>query len=130
MRKKWIEGEPGITLIAVGLAATMLSLAVFAVQDMMILIKGKFIGWSPLRDGWYVTCAGIAAIFSTFTAFIWRSGFPKILATLLSVSMASYVLERFVSIPTLWLRPVASCRVLLAMTIALLLWRFSSTTSD
>ncbi len=104
MRKKWPQSSPGMTLFAVGITATMLSLAVFALQDLAILITGKFARWSPLRDVGYVIGAGIAALFCAFTGFIWKSGFPKTLAALLSVSMASYVLERFLVTPTLWLR--------------------------
>src|SRR6266478_6165541 len=75
---------------------------------------------SPLRDVSYVICAGIAALFCALTAFIWKSGFPKIMAALMSVSMASHVLERVLATPTPWLRPVAFCRVLLSLSAVLL----------
>jgi len=70
MRKKWLESSPGMTLFAIGITATMLSLAVFALQDLTILITGKFAKWSPLRDVGYVIGAGIAALFCAFTGFI------------------------------------------------------------
>src|SRR5947208_9297238 len=54
---------------------------------------------SPRRDVGYVIGAGIATLFCAFTGFIWKSGFPKTLAALLSVSMASHVLERFLVTP-------------------------------
>src|SRR6267143_7203604 len=70
MRKKWLQSSPGMTLFAVGVTATMLSLAVFALQDLTILITGKFVRWSPLRD----------------VCMSWERGSPHFFAHLLPLS--------------------------------------------
>jgi hypothetical protein len=129
MRRDWLGTSTGINVVAIGVVAIMFSLAVFAVEDFSILLTGKPYALHGPRGSWYLLWAGIAAVFSAMTVFIWRPGLPRIVMALFSLSMASHILEQFVTLPTQQLKSVAACRILVSVALTLLVWRYRSTTT-
>jgi hypothetical protein len=110
MRRDFLRTSIGVQVVAIGIVAIVLSLQL-ALQDIWILITGKLVVLTGLRGAWYLICAGVAALFSAFTVFIWRPGFPRVVIGLFSVAMVSHIIEQFVSLPERPLRILALCRV-------------------
>lgn len=49
MKRDWLKTESGINIVAIGIAATMLSLTVFTVEDVSILPTGNLIAFGTPR---------------------------------------------------------------------------------
>jgi hypothetical protein len=130
MRRNWLWTSLGINVVAIGLFAIAVSLIVFTVQDLAILVTGKPYVLHGVRGIWYLLCATIAALFSVMTIFIWRLRLPRIVIGLFSISMASHILEQFVALPADKLKVLALFRLLVAMALTLLVWRYGSTTTS
>jgi uncharacterized protein YjeT (DUF2065 family) len=128
MRRDWLQTSIGVNVVAIGLVAIMLSLSLFTLQDCWILFSGEPYVLHGLSGTWYLLWAGIAALFSLATVFIWRPGPHRIVIALFSISMASHVLEQFVSLPAQQLRLVATCRIIVAGALILLFLRYRSIT--
>ena len=128
MKQGWLESSTGVNVIAIGLVAIMFSLVLFTVQDLWILVIGTPFALHGLRGGWYLFWAAIATVFSATTVFIWRPGLPRIVIGLFSISMASHILEQFVSLPAQQLRLAAACRIIVAGAVILLFLRYRSAT--
>ena len=125
MRHDWLNTEFGITVVAIGLVAILFSGIIFTLQDISILLTGKFLfTLGTLRDIWYLLIATLAALFSALCVLIWRPGLPRIVIGLFSVSMASHVVEQFVFLPTPQMKAVAVCRLGVASGLILLFLRY------
>jgi uncharacterized protein YjeT (DUF2065 family) len=77
---------------------------------------------------WYLLWAAIAALFSAVTVFIWRPGLHRTVIALFSISMASHILEQFISLSAQQLRLAATCRIIVAGAVILLFLRYRSAT--
>src|SRR5882762_3513157 len=127
MSRDWLRTSTGVNVVAIGLVAIIFSLVLFTIQDLWILFSGKLVALHGLRGMWYLLWAAIAAVFSVMTAFIWRPGLPRIVIALFSISMASRVLEQFVTLPAQQLKLTAVCRIAVAAALILLLSRYRPT---
>ena len=104
----------------------MISLVAFTFVDCAILFTGKPYIFHTVDRPYYLLAASIATFFSALTVFIWRSGWPRILIALFGFSMASHVALQFVSLRPHPLEFVASCRVLIAISVISLVFRYRS----
>src|SRR5260370_3432209 len=130
MRQDWLTTSTGINVVAIGLAAILFSLVLFAFQDFLILLTGKPCALHGLKGSWYLLGAAIAAVFSAMTIFIWRPGLPRIVIALFSISMASHILEQFFTLPAQQLKSLAACRIFVSAALMFLLSRYRSTTTS
>ena len=128
MSRNWLQTSTGLNVVAVGLVAIVYSLLLFTIQDCWILLRGEPYVLHGLRGIWYLLWAAIAAMFSAATVFIWRSGLQRIVVALFSISMASHIVEQFVSFPGQQLRLAATCRIIVAGALILLFLRYRSAT--
>lgn len=129
MRRDWLQTPTGVNVVAVGLVAIVFSLMLFTVQDCWILFRGEPYLLHGLRGMWYLLWAAIAVLFSVATVFIWRPGLHRIVIALFSISMASHILEQFVSLPAQQLKLFATCRIIVAGALILLVLRYRSVTT-
>ena len=128
MRRDWLQTSIGVNVVAVGLIAIVFSLMLFTVQDCWILFRGEPYALHRLSGIWYLLWAAIAALFSAVTVFMWRPGLHRTVIALFSISMASHILEQFVSLPAQQLRLAATCRIIVAGAVILLFLRYRSAT--
>jgi hypothetical protein len=126
MRRGWLGTATGLNVVAIGIVASALSLVMFTIQDLLTLLTGKFAAFHGPKGIWYVLLAILAALFSAMTVFVFRPGLPRFLAALLSITMASHVLEQFVALPTQQLKLAALCRSFVVAIVILQLWRSRS----
>ena len=125
MRQDWLKTKFGINVVAIGLVAIVFSGIIFTLQDISILLTGKFLfTLGTLRDIWYLLIATLAALFSALSVLIWRPGLHRIVIGLFSVSMASHVIEQFVFLPTPQMKGVAVCRIGVALGLIFLFLRY------
>ena len=110
----WLGTPTAEWMLAIGVIAIALSLFAFTVQDVSTLVTGRLYTFALLRSIWYLLWAGLATLFSAACVFILRPALPKLVMTLFSVSMASHILERFVSVPAPQLRLIALCRLVVS----------------
>ncbi len=129
MRQHWLQTSTGVNVIAIGLVAIVFSLMLFIVQDCWILFRGEPYALHGLRGVWYLLWAAIAAVFSAITVFIWRPGLHRTVIALFSISMASHIVEQFISLPARQLRLAATCRIIGSAALILLFLRYRSTTT-
>ena len=126
MRRDWLGTSTGLNIVAAGLVASMLSLGMFTIQDLSTLLTGKFTAFHGSKGQWYVLLAVVAALFSALSVFVFRPGLPRFMAALFSVSMASHVLEQYVSLPSKELKLAALSRVFVAAAVIFSVWRYGS----
>src|SRR5271156_4810847 len=126
MRRGWLGTATGLNVVAIGIVASALSLVMFTIQDLLTLLTGKFAAFHGPKGIWYVLLAILAALFSAMNVFFFRRGLPRFLAALLSITMASHVLEQFVALPTQQLKLAALCRSFVIAIVILQLWRSRS----
>jgi hypothetical protein len=113
----------GLNVVAIGIVASALSLVMFTIQDLLTLLTGKFVAFHGPKGIWYVVLAILAALFCAMNVFVLRPGLPRFLAVLLSITMASHVLEQFVALPAQQLKLAAICRSFVVAVVILLFWR-------
>lgn len=128
MKRAWLKTEIGINVVAIRLVAIMYSLFLFTLQDISILLTGKFVVITGLYGFWYVLLATVAALFSTLTVFVWRPGLPRIVIGLFSVSMVSHIIQQFVILSASQVKIVAVCRMGIALGPVLLFLQYSRAT--
>lgn len=128
MKHYWLKSEMGENVVAIGLVAIMFSLALFTLQDLSILLTGKFVALRGLYGIWYMLLATVSALFSARTVFVWRPGFPRIVIGLFSISMVSHVIEQFVVLSASQMKVVAVCRIGVALALILLFVQYIRTT--
>jgi len=126
MRRGWLGTSIGLNVVAIGIVASTLSVVMFTIQDLLTLLTGKFAAFHGPKGIWYVALAVLAALFCAMNVFVLRPGLPRFLAALLSITMASHVLEQFVALPTQQLKLAAICRSFVLAVVILLFWRFRS----
>jgi hypothetical protein len=126
MRRGWLGTAAGPNVVAIGIVASALSLVMFTIQDLLTLLTGEFAAFHGPKGIWYVLLATLAALFSAMNVFVFRPGLPRFLAALLSITMASHVLEQFVALPTQQLKLAALCRSFVVAIVILQLWRSRS----
>lgn len=112
-------------VVAIGIVAATVSLAVFATLDVWVLISGhKTLLSHSISGVWYLSLATLAALFSAFTVFIWRPLVPRVAVALFSAAIASQVLDQFVTLPAQCLRVIAGCRICVSTGVFLLFLRY------
>ena len=124
MKRNWLNSETGITIIAIGIATTMLSLAVFMVEDVSILFRGSLFPFRTPRIVFYSFAAALAALFCAFSVFISRPGLARIIIGSLAVSMASHATEHLVPIPPTPLKIIAAFRIVVSLAVIIPILRF------
>ena len=127
MKHDWLKSEMGLNVVAIGLVAIMFSLVLFTLQDVSILLTGKFVALPGLYGIGSVPLATVATLFSALTVFVWRPGFPRIVIGLFSIAMVSHIIEQFVILPALQMKVVAVCRIGIALGLILLFMQYSRT---
>jgi hypothetical protein len=128
VRKDWLTTLTAENVVAVGIYAITFSIALFTVEDIWILLTGKLATLLHGPMGWWALLwAALATMFSAITVFVWRPVVPRIVMTLFSMSMASYILEQFVAFNAQQLKLAALCRISVAVALVLLVWRDRST---
>lgn len=124
MKRDWLKSEIGIDIVAIGIAATVLSLAVFTIEDVSILFTGNLIAFRAPRIAFYSLAAALAALFWGVTIFISRPGLPRIVIGLLSISMASHAVEHLVSMPPTQMKIIAASRIVVSLLVIIPVLRF------
>jgi|HubBroStandDraft_4_1064222.scaffolds.fasta_scaffold611994_1 hypothetical protein len=124
MKQDWLNNKTGINIVAIGIVATMLSLAVFTVEDVSILFTGKLVALRTPRLAFFSLVAALAALFCGLTIFTSRPGLPRIVIGLLAVSMASHAIEHLLSIPPTPLKVIAATRIAVSMLVIIPILRF------
>jgi len=89
-----------------------------------ILIYGKPYGLvaGPMGD-WSLVWPAFVYSFGFAFIFVSRSGWPRIALALTSASIASYISEQLVAFPPVVLTLVASCRLLFALVLFVVVFR-------
>ena len=126
MKQDWLNSKLGINIVAIGIVATILSLAVFTVEDISILFTGNPFAFRTPRLAFYSLAAAVAALFCGLTIFISRAGLPRIIITLLAVSMASHATEHLFAIPPTPLKIIAALRIVISLLVIIPILRFRS----
>jgi hypothetical protein len=131
VRKDWLTTSTSENVVAVGIYATMFSVAVFTLEDIWILFTGKLASLLHGPSGWWALLwAALATMFSAISVFVWRPVVPRIVMTLFSMSMASHILEQFVAFSAQQLKLAALCRISVAVALVGLVWRVRPTHSS
>ena len=125
MKQDWLSSKTGINIVAIGIAATMLSLAVFTIEDVSILFTGNLFPFRTPRIVFYSLAAAVAALFCALTIFISRPGPSRIIIGLLGVTMASHAVEHLLSIPPTPLKVIAAIRIVVSLAVIIPVLRFS-----
>ncbi len=118
MRKDWFESSRVTTFIAVGIVATLVSLAAFTVQDCGLLLFGISDGMWVSQKIWYTLLAAVGVLFGLFTLYVWSPVFPRIILGIVTASLASQVAQSFNALPTPLLRGIAICRICISLIVA------------
>lgn len=126
MKRDWLNSKVGINIVAIGIVATMLSLAVFMIEDVSILLTGNLFAFRTPRLAFYSLAAALAALFCGLTIFISRPGLPRIIIGLLAVSMASHATEHLVPMPPTSLKVIAVFRIAISLLVIIPILRFRS----
>jgi hypothetical protein len=126
MKQGWLNSKIGINIVAIGIVATMLSLAVFTVEDVAILFTGNLFAFRTPRLAFYSLAAAVAALFCGLTIFIFRPGLPRIIISLLAVSMASHATEHLVPIASTPLKVIAALRIVVSLLVIVPILHFRS----
>jgi flagellar biosynthesis protein FlhB len=129
MRQDWLATSKGVNAVAVGIYAIMLSLVVFALEDTSTLLTGRLDSFFGPSGLWALSWAAIAAVFSAIMVFIWRPVLPRIVMALVSVSMASHILEQLVVFSIQQLKLAALCRIFVGVAPVVLVLHYRSTTA-
>src|SRR5882724_7284031 len=116
MQNDWFGSSAVINFVALGIVATLVCLTVFTFQDCWFLF-GHFHAMPPTSRLWYTALASVATLFGIFTFIVWRWVLPRITIALVSVSMASQVVQSFGALPSQWLRTIAFCRVCISIAV-------------
>lgn len=126
MKQDWLKSEIGINIVAIGIAATMISLMVFTVEDVSILLTGNLFAFRTFRIAFYSLTAALATLFCGLTIFIVRPGLPRIVIGLLALSMASHAIEHFVAMPATPMKVIAAFRIVVSLLVIIPVLRFGS----
>ena len=124
MKQTWLITEMGINVVAIGDVAIIYSLFLFTLQDISILLTGKFVVITGLYGLWCVLLATVAALFSALTVFVWRPGLPRIVIGLFSVSMVSHIIQQFAILSASQVKEVAVFRIGIALGLVLLFLQY------
>ena len=122
MRNDWFGTSPVTTFIAVGIVATLVSLAAFTVQDCFFLLFDVSDGMWMSQRVWYTLLAAIAVLFGLFTLYVWSPVFPRIIMGVVTASLASQVAQSLHVLPIQSLRWIALCRICVSLFVAVSLW--------
>lgn len=122
MRKNWFVRSPVTTFIAVGIVSTLVSLAVFTVQDCGLLLFGISDGMWTSQRAWYTLLASVGVMFGLFTLYVWNPLFPRIVIGVVTASLASQVAQSFHALPAKSLRWIAIGRVSISLIVAACLY--------
>ena len=110
----------GLKVLAIGLVTSSLCLAVFTFEDAWTVFTGN-LPKLGLYGLWYLVLGGVAAAFSAMCIVLWRPLIAKLMATLLSLSMISHILERTITFATPEVRTIAIARVVVSLGLALIM---------
>ena len=124
MKQDWLNSKIGINIVGIGIAATMLSLAVFTVEDVSILFTGNLVAFRTPRLAFYSLAAVVAALFCGLAVFIFRPGALRIVMSLLAASMASHATEHLVTTPSMPLKVIAAFRIVVSLLVIIPVLRF------
>jgi len=122
MRNDWFGSSPVTTFIALGIVATLVSLAVFTVQDCGLLFFNISDGMWMSQRVWYTLLAAVGVLFGLFTLYVWSPAFPRILIGIVTASLASQVAQSVHALPIQSLRWIAICRVCVSLFVAICLY--------
>jgi hypothetical protein len=120
VKRHWLNSRFGIDFLAVGVVASIFTGLFIVAQDAVFLVTGAWPKLPSYRLVVLIPLAGVASIFWAVTFFIFRPGWPKVVAAALAISFGSYLVQHFVPILPAQLTALCIARVLVFCTPLLL----------